>query len=101
MNKGMSRFEWVDSVLVRAIEQGEWVIFENANLCNPSILDRLNPLLEEGNQNLSINEQGLIEGDQIREVKAHQGFMSIFVISHTTLVDQGRDVSRALKNRCL
>lgn len=56
ISKGQSRFEWVDSVLVDSIVHGEWVIFENANLCNPSILDRLNSLLEEGNQSLSINE---------------------------------------------
>ena len=70
-SKGQSRFEWVDSVLVDAIVHGEWVIFENANLCNPSILDRLNSLLEEGNQSLSINEQGLVKGNQLREVMAH------------------------------
>jgi midasin len=58
-----SRFEWVDSVLVKAIEDGQWVVFENANLCNPSILDRLNPLLEEGNNSICINEQGLTEGE--------------------------------------
>ena len=57
--RGVSRFEWVDSVLVKAISDGEWAIFENANICNPSILDRLNPLLEEGNQTMVINEQGL------------------------------------------
>lgn len=68
LRSGSSRFEWVDSVLIQSIVRGEWVIFENANLCNPSILDRLNPLLEEGNQTLSINEQGLVDNDQIREV---------------------------------
>ena len=57
--RGASRFEWVDSVLIKAISDGEWAIFENANICNPSILDRLNPLLEEGNQTMVINEQGL------------------------------------------
>jgi hypothetical protein len=67
----ISKFEWVDSVLVRSIVNGEWTIFENANLCNPSILDRLNPLLEEGNTKLCINEQGLVEGDQLRDIKAH------------------------------
>jgi midasin len=46
----------VDSVLIHSIEYGEWVVFENANLCNPSILDRLNPLLEEGNNAMSLNE---------------------------------------------
>jgi midasin len=101
VSKGQSRFEWVDSVLVKAIEKGEWVIFENANLCNPSILDRLNSLLEEGNHTLSINEQGLVEGDLLREVKAHAEFRPIFLINKKTLFDQGRDVSRALRNRCL
>jgi midasin len=47
--EGSSRFEWVDSVLIQAIENGYWAVFENANLCNPSILDRLNGLLEDGN----------------------------------------------------
>lgn len=54
--KGASRFEWVDSVLIKAISEGEWAVFENANICNPSILDRLNPLLEEGNETMVINE---------------------------------------------
>ena len=98
---GHSRFEWVDSVLVRSIVQGEWAVFENANLCNPSILDRLNPLLEEGNHSLCINEQGLTEGDKLRDIKAHEDFRSIFVINSHTLIDMGKDVSRALKNRCL
>lgn len=40
------RFEWVDGVLTRAIEGGGWVLLDNANLCNPTVLDRLNPLLE-------------------------------------------------------
>ena len=49
MKNNRSKFEWIDSVLVKSIEEGNWMVFENANLCNPSILDRLNPLLEEGN----------------------------------------------------
>ncbi|GFR41364.1 hypothetical protein Agub_g2047, partial [Astrephomene gubernaculifera] len=40
------RFEWVDGALTRAIERGGWVLLEGANLCNPTVLDRLNPLLE-------------------------------------------------------
>ena len=56
-------------------------MFENANLCNPSILDRLNSLLEEGNQSLCINEQGLVDGDMLREVKSHSDFRAIFMLS--------------------
>lgn len=87
--------------MVNSIEKGEWVVFENANLCNPSILDRLNSLLEEGNQKLCINEQGLVGNNDLRMVKAHVNFRPIFLISRQTLVDQGKDVSRALRNRCL
>jgi len=36
----------VDGVLARAIVHGGWVLMDNANLCNPTVLDRLNPLLE-------------------------------------------------------
>ena len=100
--RGVSRFEWVDSVLVKAISEGEWAVFENANICNPSILDRLNPLLEEGNQTMVINEQGLDDATQgLRVVKAHSDFRAIFVLSKKSLVEQGRDVSRALRNRCV
>ena len=61
---GVSRFEWVDSVLLKAIEYGEWAVFENANMCNPSILDRLNPLLEENNASMVINEQGMRDDEE-------------------------------------
>ena len=40
-------FEWIDSILVNAIQQGDWVVLSDANLCNPSVLDRLNSLMEE------------------------------------------------------
>lgn len=68
-------------MLVKSIEQGEWVIFENANLCNPSILDRLNSLLEEDNQTLCINEQGLVGNNELRVVRAHPDFRVLFLLS--------------------
>ena len=91
----------MDSVLVSSIERGDWVVFENANSCNPSLLDRLDALREEGNATLSINEQGLVQGDKLRVVRAHPDFRPVFLMSKGSLVDQGRDVSRALRNRCL
>jgi len=44
-------------------------------------------LLEEGNYQLSINEQGLIQGEQIRNVTANAQFRAIFVISERTLLE--------------
>ena len=40
------KFEWFDGMLVKAVEKGHWLILDNANLCSPSVLDRLNSLLE-------------------------------------------------------
>ena len=51
---------------------------------------------------MAINEQGLDDlTQQLRIVEAHPGFRAIFVLSRKTLIEQGRDVSRALRNRCL
>ena len=36
----------MDGALTRAVESGQWALLDSANLCNPTVLDRLNPLLE-------------------------------------------------------
>lgn len=36
-----AKFEWVTGLLIKAIENGEWVVLENANLCNPTVSDIL------------------------------------------------------------
>ena len=45
MGGARGRFVWVDGPLITAMEEGSWLLLDNANLCNPSVLDRLNPLL--------------------------------------------------------
>ena len=40
-------FEWIDGQLVHALKYGHWLLIDNANLCSPSVLDRLNGLLEK------------------------------------------------------
>ena len=32
-----AKFEWVTSNLIKAVEYGEWVVLDNANLCNPTV----------------------------------------------------------------
>ena len=86
------RFEWVDGVLLNAVINGEWVLLENANLCSPTVLDRLNPLLEpEGF--LLVNECGLIDG-QPRIINAHPNFRLFLAID-----PKHGEVSRAMRNR--
>eukprot|EP00794_Sanderia_malayensis_P000583 gene583-1243_t len=66
------QFEWVDGVLVESLKEGNWLLIENVNLCSPSVLDRLNGLLEP-NGVLSIDERGVLNGE-IPTVKPHPNF---------------------------
>jgi midasin len=51
-------FQWRDGLLVDALQQGHWLLVDNVNFCNPSVLDRLNGLLEPGGA-LVLNERGV------------------------------------------
>lgn len=85
--------------MVKAVKEGHWTCLENANLCNASVLDRLNGLFEEGSTALAINEQGLVDG-KLRQVTKHMNFRAVFMITEKTLFEMGKDVSKALRNRC-
>lgn len=87
-----ARFEWVDGILVRAIVEGRWLVLSNANLCSPSVLDRLNSLLEP-NGVLNINERRS-ESGSVRVVKPHPNFR-LFM----TMDPQHGELSRAMRNR--
>jgi len=89
-----AKFEWIDGILVRALEQGRWLVLDNANLCSSSVLDRLNSLLEP-NGTLIINEHPAEDGTP-RIIKPHQNFR-IFM----TLDPQYGEVSRAMRNRAV
>lgn len=86
------RFEWVDGALTRAIENGSWVLLDNANLCNPTVLDRLNPLLEPGGV-LYLNECGHVNGAP-RIIRPHPNFRLILALDSAH-----GDVSRSMRNR--
>lgn len=87
-----ARFEWVDGILVKALKQGRWLILNNANLCSPSVLDRLNSLLEP-NGFLSINEHRKPDGSA-DIVKPHPAFR-LFM----TMDPRHGELSRAMRNR--
>ncbi len=40
-------FVFVESLLVKALSSGDWVLLDNANSCPPEVLERLNSLLEQ------------------------------------------------------
>lgn len=89
-----ARFQWVDGVLIRALEQGNWLVLDNANLCSSAVLDRLNSLLEP-NGYLSINEHSTADGEA-RIVRPHSDFR-IFM----TMDPRYGELSRAMRNRAV
>jgi len=74
------------------MQKGEWVVIENANFCNPTVLDRLNPLVEN-NGELMVNERGVIDG-QVKVIKPHPEFR-LFL----TMDSKNGEISRAMRNR--
>ncbi|KAL8727902.1 MAG: hypothetical protein Q9166_005779 [cf. Caloplaca sp. 2 TL-2023] len=92
LHDNRARFEWVDGILVKSIVEGKWLILDNANLCSPSVLDRLNSLLEP-NGVLIINERRSLDGSA-RVIKPHPDFR-LFL----TMDPQHGELSRAMRNR--
>ncbi|KAG9732718.1 midasin, partial [Aureobasidium melanogenum] len=89
-----AQFEWMDGMLVQALERGEWLVLDNANLCSPAVLDRLNSLLEP-NGTLIINENTDASG-QARVIVPHPKFRIFF-----TMDPRYGELSRALRNRAV
>lgn len=88
------RFEWLDGVIVKALVTGQWLVLDNANMCNASVLDRLNSLLEP-NGFLSINEHCDSDGKP-RIIRPHPDFR-IFL----TMDSRHGELSRAMRNRAV
>nr|XP_026493936.1 midasin isoform X1 [Vanessa tameamea] len=82
------KFEWVDSLLVKTMEEGSWLLLDNVNLTSAAVLDRLNGLLEP-NGVLNIPERG-----ELSEIKPHSNFRVFF-----TMDPKYGEISRAMRNR--
>ncbi|AEY98895.1 FAGR074Cp [Eremothecium gossypii FDAG1] len=86
------KFEWFDGLLINAVEEGYWLILDNANLCSPSVLDRLNSLLEP-NGTLIVNECSLADG-RPRHIRPHPNFRLFMTVD-----PKYGELSRAMRNR--
>ncbi|KAL2892752.1 Midasin [Bienertia sinuspersici] len=95
IQKGKSvlvKFEWAAGLLIKAIENGEWIVLEDANLCNPTVLDRINSLVEsEGS--ITVNECGNVDGKPL-VLSPHPNFRMFLTVNPSH-----GDVSRAMRNR--
>nr|XP_015209182.1 PREDICTED: midasin [Lepisosteus oculatus] len=85
-------FEWIDGMLIQALQAGDWLLMDNVNFCSPSVLDRLNALLEPGGA-LSVGERGVIDGTT-PTITPHPNFR-LFL----TMDPVHGEISRAMRNR--
>ena len=79
-------------ILLTAMESGDWVFLDNANLCSPTVLDRLNPVLEPSGV-LLVPEAGTVDGAS-RCVTPQPGFRLILGLD-----PRHGEASRAMRNR--
>ncbi|XP_073036075.1 midasin-like isoform X3 [Primulina eburnea] len=86
------KFEWVTGLLIKAIENGEWIVLENANLCNPTVLDRINSLVEQSGS-IILNECGIVEGKPV-VLHPHPKFRMFLTVNPSY-----GEISRAMRNR--
>lgn len=86
-------FEWIDGILIKALEEGHWILLDNVNFCNPSVLDRLNPLLEPGGY-LLVNERGMIDGE-VKIIRSHPNFRIFLAMDPS----KNGEISRPMRNR--
>ena len=91
--RSFSGFSWVDGPLVEAIKEGKWILLEDANLCNPAVLDRLNPLLEGSNSYFMLNEST----GSMERLTPHKDFRLFLAWNPAS----GGEISRAMRNRGL
>ncbi|KAL5263839.1 hypothetical protein ACHWQZ_G005046 [Mnemiopsis leidyi] len=85
-------FEWKNSRFVDALVQGSWVLLDNANLVSPSVLDRLNPLLEKDGI-LVLDERGYVNGQAV-VIKPHPDFRLFMTVD-----PRYGELSRPMRNR--
>lgn len=92
--RSQGTFEWVDSMLVQALKSGDWLLMDNVNFCNPSVLDRLNALLEPGGV-LTVSERGMVDG-AIPTITPNPNFRLFLSMDPVH-----GEISRAMRNRGL
>lgn len=92
LSKPSKRFKWIDGPLLTAMQQGDWLLVENANMCNAAVLDRLNSLFEP-NGRIVLNERGQV-GGQVPVISPHPDFRLVMALN-----PKFGELSRAMRNR--
>ena len=91
-------FKWIDSAVIKALEKGHWLIFENCEQINPALLEKLNGLLEE-EETIELSECLSGNSSEGRLIHKHKNFKAFLVFnSHP---NKNLQISKPLMNRCV
>jgi midasin len=90
------RPEWHDGVVVEALKQGQWILFDEINLAEPAILERLNSLLDD-DRFLVLTEKGA--GEKGPEIVRADENTRIFATMNPASYAGRKDLSAAMMNR--
>ena len=86
-------FVWKDGILIDAMKKGDWVVFDEINLAQPAILERINSLLDK-DRSITLTEKG----NEV--VTAHPSFRIFATMNPATNQYAGRkELSLAMRNR--
>ncbi|CAN8073835.1 unnamed protein product [Agarophyton chilense] len=109
-------FEWKKSKLVKAIERGDWIFIQGAEMCPPAVLDRLNPLFERPpvspedlNSSFRVQQRGRVllaeapskESGSPIYMSPHPDFQIFFAVSGRCSFTETQGLSRPLLDRSL
>lgn len=93
LNSGEALFQWRDGILVDAMKKGQWVILDEINLAEPSVLERLNSLLDPDRMLVLTEKDG-------EKVVANSNFRIFGTMNPATGEYEGRnELSPAMRNR--
>lgn len=92
-HKNSLPFAFIEGSLVKAVENGHWVLLDEINLANAETLECLSGLLESTENSLSLLERG-----DKKPVKRHPNFTLFACMNPSTDVGK-KDLPNGLRNR--
>ncbi|MDP3763980.1 MAG: AAA family ATPase, partial [bacterium] len=90
-DSGKKTFEWIPGVLIKAMQEGWWILLDEINLAEPEIIERINSILDD-DQFLIISEH------ENEEVRVHPNFR-LFAAMNPSMYAGRKVLSLAMLNK--
>ena len=88
-------FEYKESILIQSVVKGSWLVVDNCQDIHPSLLERLNGLLEE-HSDIILNEAVDKFSGEVKRIRKHNQHRIFLIFNNTR-----NGISKPLLNRCV